>query len=168
MKKCLFLFMMSGLLVFSCAHKNAGMKEISAGRLIKKDDILAKINEATLIYESGEIEAAIASLRMTVDNNPYQPAHDQCYELIVQWLLELKQQDHAKQIASYFLSHYPHSESAQRIVDLFDRVPVVTDVPMDQIHLEEQNAPEDASEDLTDQVIDFTNPTSMTEQDLAP
>lgn len=167
MKKWIFFFMASGFLIFSCAHKNVGTKEISAGRLIKKDDILAKIDEATLLYDSGEVEAAIASLRMTVDN-PYQPAHDQCYELIVQWLLELKQQEDAKHIASYFLSHYPHSQSAQKIIDLFDRAPIITDAPVDQIHLEEENAPEDTSEDLTDQILDFSNPTTVTDQELVP
>jgi hypothetical protein len=164
MKPWIFFLLMGGLLqIYSCAHKNAGMKEIPAGRLIKKDDISQKIDEATALYDAGEIEAAVANLRLTVDNNAYQPAHDQCYELIVQWLLELKQQEEAKHVASYFLSHYPHSEYAQKIIDLFDKVAATSDAPLDQVNLPEED--ESTDESLSDQILDFTNPTSLTEED---
>ena len=114
-------------LSISCAHKGSIGRETRAGTLIKKDNAFYKIRDAQSLYDLGEIEASIASLRTFVDNNAYNPSHDRAYELIIEWLLQLKRYEEAKKLASYFLSNNSESKSVQKIIDLFDKAPQKTE-----------------------------------------
>ncbi|HXW53228.1 MAG TPA: hypothetical protein VEL47_03885 [Myxococcota bacterium] len=113
--------LMASLMLSSCTQKGVKYREIPAGRLVKKDDSSQKIDEAKHLYDLGEIDAAISTLRLFVDSRPYDFSHDQAYELIIEWLLQLKRTTEAKRLASYFLAKHPQSESAQKIIDLFGK-----------------------------------------------
>lgn len=103
------------LIMTSCAQR--GVREDSG----PKDPDSQKIIDARILHDSGEIEAAISTLRTWVDTTTYREKHDVAYELIVQWLLEVSQHDEAKRVASFFLSQHPKSPSANRIIQLFDQ-----------------------------------------------
>ena len=132
------------LVALSCGPKNVRYRDIKAGRLVKKDDISLKISEAKSLYDAGEIDGAISTLRVFLDTNPYHPSHDQAYELMVDWLLQLKRIKEAKRVTSHFLSDHPQSKTAQTLIDLLDRPQMTDDEPN---HNQE---PEEKTESSTD------------------
>ncbi len=140
----------------ACTQKSVKHKDIPAGRLVKKDDSSQKIDEAKNLYDLGEIDAAISTLRLFVDTHPYHPSQDQAYVLIIEWLLQLKRHNEAKRLASHFLSNHPQSPSAQKIIDLFDK-PVV---PKDETHEQpnpnqEEGVQEPPVEGENEQILDL-------------
>jgi outer membrane protein assembly factor BamD (BamD/ComL family) len=94
------------------------MSRFNKGRLVKVNDAQYTIAEAHNLYDIGEIESAVLVLRNYVEMMPYNHSHDEAYELIVLWLLQTHQLEQAKKVASFFLSHYGTSKSAQTIVNL--------------------------------------------------
>jgi outer membrane protein assembly factor BamD (BamD/ComL family) len=94
------------------------MSKFNKGRLVKVNDAQYTTREARSLYDMGEIESAILVLRNYVEMMPYNHSHDEAYELIVLWLLQTHQLEQAKKVASFFLSHYGTSKSAQTIVNL--------------------------------------------------
>jgi branched-chain amino acid transport system substrate-binding protein len=93
----------------------------SCAHLSLKQDDSASLKKAQTLYDLGEVEASIATLKLLVER-PYNASHDQAYELLVEWLLQLKRFKEAKVLASYFLDHHQQSPSATRIVKLFDQL----------------------------------------------
>ncbi len=104
----IFLWLL--LLLSSCAH-------IPSERPKNTDET---IKNAQTLYDLGEIEASISHLRLLLDK-PYEPAHDQAYELIIEWLLQIHRDKEAKLLASHFLADHQNSPSAEKIIKLFDQ-----------------------------------------------
>ncbi len=150
-----FAFVMFITLV-SCTQGAASGR--GATKSLSKQELSAqKIADAETLHEHGEIDGAISSLQTWIDNAPYEPAQDQAYELVVQWLLELNRHDEAKRIASFFLSHHQKSPSASRIIKLFDQAtPPVAPLPehkeTEPVPLEEKSGGENPMDSVLDKV----------------
>lgn len=147
------------LLSFSCAVGSSS-KTTSLGRFVKDDDPQDSINQALALHDAGEIDAAVSKLRLLVDTKPYNKAHDRAYELIVEWLLQVKKRPEAKRVATYFLEHHKDSASAQKIIDLFDVQPEP-----------ENNMPAAPEEDITPLVPLEQSPpegTELMEEQVSP
>jgi hypothetical protein len=113
-KKWLCLSLLVIISLSSCSHK------ASTGRLVKRHDAEQTILQAKSLYNTGEIDSAIVVLQNFIGSKVYHSSHDQAYELIVEWLLQVKRRNEAKRIASYFLTNHQASSSAQKIIDLFE------------------------------------------------
>lgn len=119
-------------------------------------DDKARIDQALAHYHEGDVEAGISLLRTWVDSTQYKPTHDEAYELIVAWLLQLNRREQAKQVAAFFLARHPKSEHSKRIIQLFDQEPSpppTKDVPKEpepEIHdqQQEQNTETEEEEEL--------------------
>lgn len=109
-------FVITLIFVLSCTHR---AYTSSKNSLSSEEIDQERINRAQTLHDMGEIAAAISILRTWVDQTAYRPQHNRAYELIVEWLLQINQQEEAKRVASYFLAHHQHSPSAKKIVDLF-------------------------------------------------
>lgn len=116
MKKIISLTL--GLLTLGCACTTT-KSSVTIGRISKDDQAAQKIEQAQVLYDMGETEAAIASLSQLVDKSAYTDAHDYAYQLLVTWLLTATRYQEAKQYASYFLKHHQISSKANDIVELF-------------------------------------------------
>lgn len=101
--------------------------ELSMGHITNVSDDEKKIHRAQSLHDMGEIEAAISVLKTLVDDLPYTQQKDRAYELLVEWLLQLRRDQEAKRIASYFLSHHKDSDSADKIIQLFKNVGDIRD-----------------------------------------
>ncbi len=103
-------YAMAVLVMASCAHA-------PKGRLVKNHDIEDAVTRAKSLYAALEVEAAVAVLENAVATKLYHSSHDQAYELIVEWLLQLRRRKEAQRVASYFLAHHPKSPSSKKIVE---------------------------------------------------
>jgi tetratricopeptide (TPR) repeat protein len=140
----------------SCAPRIRCEKNLSISRVVRKNDASQKMAHAKSLYDIGEIEAAVAHLRIFVDNNPYNPSHDIAYELLIEWLLQLKRHEEAKHLASYFISHHPKSSSVEKIIELFDTHTTVFNSKEEKSPILEQNTSDDLpNEDFNDQLLDL-------------
>lgn len=113
------------------------------GHLVKENGSSDRIGRAKSLHDMGEIEAAISTLRLWVDNAPYSAPQDVAYELIIEWLLQIKKHDEAKRLASYFLAHHSKSASAKKIIELFNLATKPSDLDTDTPDEDEQDVVEE-------------------------
>lgn len=118
--RVLFWLILFPVLLTSCTHMASTSKTLSMGQFVKNDDVSSVYTQAEALHAAGDFEAAIAALKGLVDK-PYQPSHDRAYELLVEWLLQIKKTDEARALAGHFLRTHPQNkQSTDHIVQLFE------------------------------------------------
>jgi hypothetical protein len=135
MKNSLWFFF---AILSSCAHFS-----------LNKTNSSFTIKKAQALYEDGDVEASIFTLEQLVNNNPYDSFHDQVYELIVEYLLQLGRTKQAQKVGSYFLANHQESPSADRIVKMFN-----IDIKTKEEEIEIEKEPEKSPEIEIDALLD--------------
>jgi len=86
----------------------------------EKSEVKKGLVRGRALFDMGEIEAAITTLKAITDKAEYSKELDEAYELLVSWLMLLDRKQEATRITSFFLKNYPHSESAKKIIEIID------------------------------------------------
>ena len=106
-------------IVISCKTVNVKYNSMSA-----KDYIQTNKNNATALYEQGNIKEAVELLNITVDNfleeKKYLSIIEDIYLNLITWQIEIGEESKAKVRASYFLKKFPKSIKVPLIINLFD------------------------------------------------
>lgn len=106
-------------IVISCKTVNVKYNSMSA-----KDYIQTNKNNATALYEQGNIKEAVELLNRTVDNfleeRKYLSIIEDIYLNLITWQIEIGEESKAKVRASYFLKKFPKSAKVPLIINLFD------------------------------------------------
>ena len=114
-----FYGLLSLTLISSCKMVNVKYGNMSAKNYIENNK-----NNATTLYEQGNIKEAVEVLNKTIDNfmeeKKYSFIIEDMYLKLITWQIEIGEDKKAKVRANYFLKNFPKSDKVPLIVDLFD------------------------------------------------
>lgn len=120
MKKLLsFAGLFSLIILSSCV--STGPERAKLGRFAKGNDQEDRLHRARSLHDMGEFDAAISQIRTLIDASTYSSSLDRAYELLIEWLLEIRQDNEAKRLASYFIANHKNSPSVNKIIPLFKK-----------------------------------------------
>lgn len=97
------------------------MERARLGHFAKANDSEDKLHRAKSLHAMGELDAAISQLRTLIEGTTYSPPQGHAYELLIEWLIEIRENNEAKRIASSFMANHKDSPSVEKIITLFNK-----------------------------------------------